>query len=154
MISIWRIDKKKNSEITFSGEGSSLYPGRWNPKGVRVVYAAQTLALAALEKFVHLQGVADAISFVSFKIDVPESVKIKHVELSQLPKNWRSVPAPAATQDIGLNWAQKNESAILRVPSMIIPSECDYLINPLHADFNSLKISKPLPFSFDPRMWK
>lgn len=154
MISVWRIDKKKNSEITFSGEGASLYAGRWNPKGVRVVYAAQTLALAALEKFVHLQGAAGAISFVNFKIDVPESVEIKHLDLSQLPKNWRSVPAPTSTQDIGLIWAQKNETAILRVPSTIIPSEYDYLINPLHTDFASLKISKPLPFSFDPRMWK
>lgn len=154
MISIWRIDKKRHSAASFSGEGAALYGGRWNPRGVRVVYASQTLALAALEKFVHLEGVAGGISFVYFRIDVPGSVKIKHVELSQLPKNWRSVPAPAATQDIGMNWVQKNETVLLRVPSMIIPSEYDYLIDPLHADFNSLKISKPSPFSFDPRMWK
>jgi len=154
VITIWRIDKKRHSASSFSGEGAALYGGRWNPQGVRVVYASQTLALAALEKFVHLEGVAGGINFVSFKIDVPESVKIKHVELSQLPKNWRSVPAPASTREIGLNWTQKNESAILRVPSTIITSEYDYLINPLHADFKSLKISKPAPFSFDPRLWK
>ena len=154
MITIWRIDKKRHSASSFSGEGAALYGGRWNPQGVRVVYASQTLALAALEKFVHLEGVAGGINFVSFKIDVPESVKIKHVELSQLPKNWRSVPAPASTREIGLNWTQKNESAILRVPSTIITSEYDYLINQLHADFKSLKISKPAPFSFDPRLWK
>jgi len=154
VISIWRIDKKRHSASTFSGEGAALYGGRWNPRGARVVYASQSLALAALEKFVHLEGVAGGISFVNFRIDVPGSVKIKHVELSQLPKNWRSVPAPASTQAIGLNWAQKNESAVLRVPSTIIPSEYDYLINPSHADFISLKISKPAPFSFDPRLWK
>ena len=125
MITIWRIDKKRHSASSFSGEGAALYGGRWNPQGVRVVYASQTLALAALEKFVHLEGVAGGINFVSFKIDVPESVKIKHVELSQLPKNWRSVPAPASTREIGLNWTQKNESAILRVPSTIITSEYD-----------------------------
>lgn len=154
MISIWRIDKKSHSASSFSGEGAALYGGRWNPRGVRVVYASQTLALAALEKFVHLEGVAGGISFVSLKIDVPGNVKIKHVELSQLPKNWRRVPAPASTREIGLNWAQKNESAILRVPSTIIPSEYDYLIDPLHPDFKSLKISNPSPFSFDPRLWK
>lgn len=154
MIAIWRIDKKRHSASSFSGEGAALYGGRWNPQGVRVVYASQTLALAALEKFVHLEGVAGGISFVSFRIDVPGSVKIKHVELSQLPKNWRGVPAPAATRELGLNWAKKNETALLRVPSTIIPSEYDYLINPLHADFNSLKISAPSPFSFDPRLWK
>ena len=154
MIAIWRIDKNRHAASTFSGEGAALYGGRWNPQGGRVVYASQTLALAALEKFVHLDGVAGGISFVSFRIDAPEGVKIKQVELSQLPKNWRSVPAPAATREIGLNWAQKNESALLRVPSTIIPSEYDYLINPLHSDFNSLKISAPSPFSFDPRLWK
>lgn len=153
MTSIWRIDKKRHSVSSFSGEGAALYGGRWNPQGVRVVYASQTLALAALEKFVHLEGVAGGISFVSFKIDVPEGVKVK-LDPPQLPKNWRSVPAPASTRQIGLNWAQKNESAILRVPSTIIPSEYDYLINPQHPDFKSLKISNPSPFSFDPRLWK
>ena len=123
MISIWRIDKKRHSASSFSGEGAALYGGRWNPQGVRVVYASQTLALAVLEKFVHLEGVAGGISFVSFKIDVPGSVKIKHLDVANLPKNWRNVPAPAATQEIGLNWSQKNESVILRVPSTIIPSE-------------------------------
>lgn len=154
MISIWRIDKKRHSASSFSGEGAALYGGRWNPQGVRVVYASGSLALAALEKFVHLEGVAGGISFVSFKIDVPDAVKGKHLELPHLSKNWRSVPAPASTREIGLNWAQKNESAILRVPSTIIPSEYDYLINPLHPDLKSLKISKPVPFSFDPRLWK
>lgn len=154
MIAIWRIDKKRHAASSFSGEGAALYGGRWNPQGVRVVYASQTLALAALEKFVHLEGVAGGISFVSFRIDVPGSVKIKHVELTQLPKNWRSMPAQAATRELGLNWAQKNESALLRVPSTIIPSEYDYLINPLHADFKALKIAAPSPFSFDPRLWK
>lgn len=154
MISIWRIDKKRHAGSAFSGEGAALYGGRWNPQGVRVIYASQTLALAALEKFVHLEGVAAGISFVSFKIDIPDSVRIKHLELSHLPGNWRSVPAPASTRELGRNWAQKKESAVLRVPSTVIPSEYDYLLNPLHPDFRSLKISKPAPFSFDPRLWK
>ena len=154
MTTIWRIDKKRHAASSFSGEGAALYGGRWNPQGVRVVYAAQTLALAALEKFVHLEGVAAGISFVSFKIEIPGSVRIRHLEPAHLPRNWRSVPAPASTREIGLNWARNGESAILRVPSTVIPSEYDYLINPQHPDFESLKISKPVPFSFDPRLWK
>lgn len=131
-----------------------MYGGRWNPQGVRVVYASGSLALAALEKFVHLEGVAGGISFVSFRIDIPGSVKIRHLELPQLPRNWRTVPAPASTREIGLTWTLKKESAVLRVPSTIIPSEYDYLLDPLHPDFKSLKISKPVSFSFDPRLWK
>lgn len=154
MISIWRIDKRRHADSAFSGEGAALYGGRWNPQGVRVVYASQTLALAALEKFVHLEGVAAGISFVSFKIEIPDSVRIRHLEPANLPRNWRSVPAPASTRETGLNWARKGESAVLRVPSTVIPSEYDYLLNPQHPDFESLKISKPAAFSFDPRLWK
>ena len=154
MISIWRIDKARHAAESFSGEGAYAYGGRWNPQGVRVVYTSDSLALAALEKFVHLEGLAAAISFVSFRIDIPESVKVRHLEAGHLPKDWRQVPAPDATRLVGQNWVNKNETAILRVPSTIIPSEYDYLLNPLHPDFNSLKISKPSPFSFDPRLWK
>jgi RES domain-containing protein len=154
VISVWRIDKKEHSASSFSGEGAFVCGGRWSPRGVRAVYAAQSLALAALEKFVHLQGAAGAMGFVSFRIDVPESVKVRHLDPAHLPRDWRGVPAPASTQAVGAAWARKGDSAILRVPSVLIPSEYDYLLNPLHADFKSLRISAPEPFHFDQRMWK
>lgn len=154
MISIWRIEKKKYASVSFSGDGAYAYGGRWNHPGTRVVYASETLALCALEKFVHLESAAAAIEFVCFKISVPEQVKIKKLELSSLPANWRDCPVPAETMDIGTKWARKNETVLLSLPSTIIPLEYDYLINPAHPDHRHLRFSKPLPFSFDPRLWK
>ncbi len=154
MISVWRIDKKGHSASSFSGEGAFLCGGRWNPRGVRVVYAAASLALAALEKFVHLQDAAGGMGFLSFRVDVPEGVKVSHLDPARLPRDWRGVPAPASTQAIGGDWARRNGSAVLRVPSVLIPGEYDYLLNPLHPQFKALRINAPEKFYFDHRMWK
>lgn len=152
MISAWRIDKRQHAGGAFTGEGAFLCEGRWNPRGVRIVYAAQSLALAALEKFVHLQSGALGLDFVSFRVDIPDGVKIRELDKAHLPKDWHSVPAPASTKDIGRLWVQKNETAVLRVPSTLIPLEYNYLFNPAHPQFKHLRIHKPEPFSFDPRL--
>lgn len=154
MTSVWRIEKKKYAREAFSGDGAFFFGGRWNQAGTRIVYASQTLALAALEKFVHLQGDGAAISFVYFRIEVPGQVKIKTLENNCLPADWRKSPASDATRNLGNRWEQRRESALLYVPSVIIPVEYDCLINPRHPDYHRLKISKPVDFSFDPRMWK
>ena len=154
MITLWRIEKRIYAEGSFSGDGAFLFGGRWNQPGTRVVYAAETLALSALEKFVHLESAAAALDFVCFKITVPEQVKIKVLAAYSLPGNWRDFPVPSAAMDIGSAWARKNESVLLRVPSTIIPVENDFLINPAHPDYRHIKISKPLPFCFDSRLWK
>jgi len=151
---IWRIEKEKYAQEPFSGGGAYLYGGRWNHPGTKIVYASQTLALAALEKFVHLESSAAVLKFVYFKVTVPGRVKIKTLDRSSLPSGWRDFPVPALTMDVGTKWARRNGSVLLRVPSTIIPVEHDYLINPLHPDFHHLKISKPIPFYFDSRLWK
>lgn len=154
MISVWRMIKEKYAGMAFSGDSAALYPGRWNTGGVKMIYAAGSLSLAALELFMHMQEEGLKIKFVCFKLDIPGRIKISELDLGRLPGDWRNCPAAESTQMIGANWAKKNTSMILRVPSVIIPLEYDYLINPLHPDFSSLKIPPPLPFSFDPRLWK
>jgi len=154
VISVWRIVKAKYASTAFTGESAALYPGRWNNPGTRVVYAAASLSLAALENFIHLQSEGRVIKFVSFKVDIPAGIKAGEVGAPHLPKDWRACSPSVGTKLIGTNWAKKNETLLLRVPSVVIPSESDYLINPLHRDFASLKISAPDPFSFDQRMWK
>lgn len=154
MISIWRIVKEKYAGTAFTGESAVRVAGRWHRAGIKVIYAAASLSLAALENLVHLQGEGRGIKFASFKVDIPAGIKINAVGVTQLPKDWRACPASDSTMDIGTKWVQKNDSLLLRVPSVIIPSEFDYLINPLHRDFASLKLSPPTPFSFDQRLWK
>ena len=155
MIRAWRIDKASRSKAgSFSGEGGRLVAGRWNSKGQPVVYTASTLSLAALEKFVHLGAEGAAIGFVSYEIEIPASVKTAEVKRSALPRDWREQPAPESTQKIGDEWIRGLRSAVLLVPSVVIPDEFNLLLNPAHPGFVKIKISAPRAYSFDPRMWK
>ena len=153
MIRAWRLVKARHAKDAFSGEGARLYGGRWNEKGTAVVHAADSLALAALEQFVHLAPAHAAIAFVAFPVDIPEELTEARDEAS-LPRVWRGEPPPAETQALGSEWAQRRETAALRVPSVLVPVEHNYLLNPAHVAFDRIRIGAPRPFSFDARMWK
>ena len=84
-------------------------------------------------------------------MQIPESVGIE--ALQELPPNWRSEPPPPETQRLGTEWAKRDTAAVLRVPSVIIPSEDNFLANPQHPDFGKLLIDPPQPFTFDSRLW-
>ena len=154
MIHAWRIIKRKHAARAFTGEGAKLFGGRWNQKGVAVVYAADSLALAVLEQFIHLGREGLHLSFAYFRISIPDNIAVTHLNRKNLPKNWRDQPPPASTRQIGSKWARSEKSAVMRAPSAVTPHSYIFLINPLHADFAKLKISAPAPFSFDSRMWK
>lgn len=155
MILAWRIIQESQLIEAFTGEGSRLYGGRWNHKGTPVIYLGGSLALAALEVFVHISSnVPFNQKYLSFSAIIPENVDIKKIELKSLPPNWREFPAPNATKDIGTHWAERGETALLQVPSVLIPEEVNYILNPSHADFRKINFSDPKPFYFDSRMWK
>ena len=149
-IQAWRIDKARRAKTAFAGEGAALEGGRWNPAGLPMVYLSGSLAMAAMEKLVHLP-VPEGLSarFVRFQVTFPPSL----VEvLRKLPDDWDAKPVPASTQRIGARWLQDQRSAVLAVPSAIIPAERNFLLNPLHPDFRKIRIGKPEGFSFDPRL--
>jgi RES domain-containing protein len=150
----WRIVKAKHQVDAFNGEGARLYGGRWNHRGTAVVYLSDSLALAALEQFVHLGKAGSALALVVFEIAIPDRAAIEVLAQKQLPPNWREEPPPDETKELGTQWVRRNAAVALRVPSAIIPHEANYVINPAHADFRKLAIKPPTPFSFDPRMWK
>ena len=153
MTVVWRLDKATRSQRdSFSGVGAAMEGGRWNRPGTRVVYAAQTLSLAAIEKFVHLGDESRPLSFVSYRIEIPTGVRMESIELRDLPRDWKAVPAPRSTMDIGTDWAKEGRSAVLRLPSVVIETEHNVLLNPLHADFRRLHVTRPTPFRFDLRM--
>lgn len=155
MIRAWRIDKAKRSKAdAFSGEGGRRVAGRWNSKGNPVVYAASSLSLAALEKFVHLGEDGIGIEFVSYAIAIPAAIKVTIWRESDMPRDWRDCPAPPSTQALGDGWLSGRRGAVLLVPSVVTPSESNLLFNPAHPAFRKVKISDPRAFSFDPRMWR
>ena len=119
-----------------------------------MVYTSETLSLAAMEKFVNEGDEGRVVNFVSYRIAIPSHVRIEELKREDLPADWKAVPAPQSTMDIGTNWVEKAHSSVLKVPSVVIETEHNYLLNPIHPDFKRLKISAPKSFEFDSRMWK
>ena len=144
----WRIVKEKHAATAFSGEGARLYGGRWNSPGTSVVYTSGSKALAALESLVHLNPPV-IFKYVAIPIDFDDALVEK---VAALPADWTEAPPPPATKDIGDLWVREARSAVLELPSVIIPGEPNYLLNPAHPNFKKISLGKPEPFSFDPRL--
>jgi len=148
--SAWRLSRTKHLATAWNGEGAKRAGGRWNSVGVRVVYASATLSLALVETLVHLpSGILPAYSAVPCEID--ESL-VEEIDPADLPPVWKEYPPPREAQALGDRWAAEARSAALRVPSVIVPSEFNYVLNPAHPDFARIRIGKPLPFPFDARL--
>ena len=118
------------------------------------MYTSSTLALATLELFVHLDPSEIPQDFVAIPADIPASVEIARIRPAQLPTDWRRYPALQTLADTGTRWAREGKTAVLAVPSAVIPFEANYLLNPLRPTFRQIRIGKPQPFRFDPRMLK
>ncbi|HUJ18274.1 MAG TPA: RES family NAD+ phosphorylase [Nitrospirota bacterium] len=137
-----------------TGTGARLYGGRWNSKGTGIVYTSETRALAVLEYLVHvpLSMVPSALSMASIRI--PDNLYAKHISLflSALPKSWRAYPAPSQLAELGTNWIGKNDTLLLRVPSVVVEHEFNLLINPSHPDMKQVTISAVADFKIDDRL--
>jgi RES domain-containing protein len=132
-----------------SGAGARLYGGRWNPKGVAVVYTACTRSLAVLETLVHvpLAGLPEDLFIAT--IEVPDEPGNEAIEPTLLPANWRDYPAPPALAAMGADWLASRRSLLLRVPSSVIPEESNWLINPLHPKASEARIIARQAFRID-----
>jgi len=150
-LTAWRITKQKHIKSAFTGEGARLFGGRWNSPGTPTIYLAESQSLAVLEVLVHLDSTAILEKYVLFRVDLDES-KVKVLNRSTLPSTWRDDPPPGVTQAIGDGWAAAQNSVALRVPSTLVPGESNFLLNPQHPDFKTVKIFKPQLFRFDPRL--
>jgi RES domain-containing protein len=150
MLQAWRLLKTRYLATAWDGTGAKRAGGRWNSVGVPVVYTSASLSLALVEVLVHLpSGILPAYSAVPVEF---EERLVTVLPQRSLPKNWRAEPAPSETRALGDAWAAAKESAVLRVPSVVVPNEFNYLLNPAHPDFTRLKVGKPVAFPFDPRL--
>lgn len=146
----WRIVKEKHAASAFSGEGAAKTGGRWNSRGVPVVYASATKALAALETLVHLNPPVP-FNYVAFRLQFDDAL-VEKAPLNRLPADWRVEPPPPSTKAVGDDWVRDKRSAVLALPSVIIPGELNYLLNPAHPAFKRITIGKPEKFALDPRL--
>jgi RES domain-containing protein len=151
ILTAWRLVKTRHLAHVMDGEGARRYGGRWNSPGVSVVYAAESLALAALEVLVHAHDRAALAACAAVRLRFDEGL-VRAVPETKLPGDWDRAPIPPATQAIGDAWVAAGRSAVLSVPSAVVPSERIYLINPRHRDFGRVRAGRPEPFAFDPRL--
>jgi RES domain-containing protein len=146
----WRLFKTKRAATTWTGEGAKRAGGRWNSIGVPVVYVSATLSLALVEVLVHLPaGILPAFSATPVEFD--ESLVIA-LPTASLPARWRANSPPPDTQAIGDAWINEGRSAVLKVPSVVVPGEFNYLLNPLHSGFSRITVGSAVPFPFDARL--
>lgn len=152
MLTVWRLITARFAQSAFTGEGARLYAGRWNRKGVPLVYTSCTQSLAMLEMLV--QDDPLRARYVMIRATIPRGVKIERVAPEILPADWRELAARERLQAIGTAWAKQLSSAVLAVPSAVIPAESNYLLNPLHPAFAKIEIGEPRTFVTDLRLIK
>ena len=135
-----------------SGMGARLYGGRWNHKGIAVLYSSETRSLATVEYLVHvpLAYVPDDLSIAT--LTIPDDIDREDIPLSALPRNWRSFPPPSELAELGTSWVLSNRSLTLRVPSTVVEHEYNVLINPAHPDFSRVVLAEVEKYTFDKRL--
>lgn len=148
---MWRICRKPFARAPLDGRGGLIVAGRWHTPRRLITYTSESLALASLDVLVH--GDVDLLpsDLVAIEVDVPAVVKIGEIKVNDLPRTWRKHPAPRRLQEIGNDWLDRGPSAVLRVPSALVPTESNFLVNPLHPAFSELRVVRRFKFSFDER---
>src|SRR6266702_480855 len=143
LMKAWRLSRFDSQQRTFDGEGARLFPGRWNPTGVPVVYSSEHLSLAVLEVLVHARVDQVRIAFHALVEVVPDE---------QLPRGWDGAAIARATRELGETWARERRSVALAVPSVIVRQERNVVLNPLHSEFARLPVARPVRFRFYQRL--
>jgi RES domain-containing protein len=150
---VWRICRSIHAARAFSGDGARLFGGRWNSQGIRIVYASSSLALAAVETFVHLEPNLQPDDLVSIEAEIPAGLAVERLNLRSLPRKWHEL-RDDPLRVIGDRWIRGGKTVALQVPSAAIRREWNVLLNPEHPDFRKLQIERPKAFEFDLRMFR
>jgi RES domain-containing protein len=146
-MTVFRITTNQwSNSLTASG-----YPARWNSRGNMMVYTAESRSLACLENLVHRSGEGNNALYKVMLIDIPATIEIETLEISSLRADWYTTDNYRYCQEIGNNWLNDQRFAVLKIPSVIIKKENNYLLNPHHPDFKKIKLSGNEEFDFDKR---
>ena len=142
---LWRISRHRD----LSGAGGLKAAGRWHYAGRRIVYLAEAPAAALLEVCVHTSANDVPPEFTLLRIEGPD-LDIPSVSIDNLPGDWRT--RLELTRDLGTAWLERTESALLRVPSAIVPETMNCLLNPSHQHAAEFRIVQAIAYPFDPRL--
>ena len=134
-----------------TGQGARMYAGRWHPKGTPVLYTAETASLCILEYLGHITPIQARVPYILLEIILDDSQSTQVEEVSaDLPADWFTDESLELTRQIGKDWAIKQHSAVLQVPSVHSPYEHNFLINPAHPAL-SIQVSKQKWYLYDRR---
>lgn len=155
-VTAYRLVRRARVKDAFTGEGSRLYGGRWTPKGLPAVYCSQHLSLCVLEFRVNQDRFVAREGYRFFTITFPPRL-IESVSLTAAPRGWNrprlSSIRLSPAQRLGGAWLKEQRSAVLQVPSAVLPEESNFIFNPLHPDFASIQIGPPVSMRLDARLW-
>lgn len=146
---LYRLCSEKHTDL--DGIGGLLVTGRWNARGVRVVYLSEHRSLTILEKLVHISDTSlEPTGLIILGVEIPDHIFERRIRVKQQGKNWQK--NQLRTRHIGTEFLNMKNSLLLEVPSAIVPEENNYLFNPLHPDAMTCKITDVNNFSFDKRL--
>jgi len=146
----WRVVKHEFAATAFDGEGARLFGGRWHSSARAVVYTFATTSLGLLEQLVHAEN-----GLLPFYLTIPvtfDADLVEKVDPVKLPTSWQSSPPTYELQQIGNEWVDSMRSCILEVPSVIVPHESNFILNPKHPNFASVGIGEPIDLDIDQRL--
>lgn len=149
---VYRLHRKKYPD-ELSGKGAAIRGARWNSRGMEVIYTSSSRALAMAEVLVHLNTDMIPNDFVMLSIDVPNGISVGQLNDEALPNQWSSFSKIYMTQKIGDEFIQENKNCVFKVPSVVVPGDFNFLINPLHFDFKRIKVLESIEFPFDTRFF-
>lgn len=148
----FRLTRRDYADL--SGRGGLMSDGRWHSAGREVTYAADTPALAVLEVLVHFDLTASLFydDFVMMTLRWPPTVRQRTIEVPDLPEGWATRDGERFCRAMGDAWLSSGETALLFVPSAVMPLETNVLLNPRHPDSSEIEIVDIVGFSLDPRL--
>ena len=150
---IWRIEKAKRAASATSGEGGRVAGGRWTSPGYPAIYCAEHLSLAIVEVLVHAPGPRERdVSRVRFRIRLDRALA-ERVPEKQIPRDFSPRTPYAITRPLGDAWLLSSRRPALSVPSAIVPTERNFILNPMHADFSRILWHEHEPIILDHRLW-
>jgi len=150
-VRVFRLSRKKYG-TQLSGMGAARLGGRWNSRGVEIIYTADSRALALAEVVVHLSLTALPKDFMMMAIELPKNAAVQQIRPEELPEQWQVFPPVRSLKSIGDRFVALGEALVLQVPSAVVPGDYNYLINPHHVAFDEVRVVGMEDFRFDPRL--
>ena len=154
---IWRLVREKHARVCYDGGDGLVSAGRWHHAGRRACYASEHAALAVLEKLVWTDDevVLAEVPFVLVPLTLDSETHLERLSDEALPERWDRPGHTAGTREVGTRWLEAASGRpVLSVPSVLVPKAQNLLVNPLAGAFGELEVGEPVPFQWDPRLFR